>query len=864
MLPLSTCNIIPFNVVKFVKERFWAINAKFIYFCDVERKTFFVDILLPLPVPGMFTYRVPYAMNDDIKRGQRVTVQFGKKRVYAGVVYKIHEKPPGKGLPKYILDILDDTPLVNDIQFEFWDWISDYYMSYYGDVLNAALPSSFKLASESKIMLADGFVPDNKYLTDTEYKITEALLQKKRLTIDEVSKIVGFKKVLPILKSMIENRALVMEEELKEGYKPKRQKFVRLAGEYLHEEKLQQLMDELGKRAHKQLEVVMNFISLTGFPLDETKNVKSSELLIKSGASQGVLKVLEEKGVFVTFEKNVSRFETAASRGNVSDIVLSEMQTEALRRIEISMKSHLTVLLHGVTSSGKTELYIKLIDKTLKEGRQVLYLLPEIALTSQIIGRLQKYFGDEVGIYHSRYNANERAEVWYNLLGKTEKTGHRQYKIILGPRSAMFLPFSNLGLIIVDEEHDSSYKQFDPAPRYNARDSAIYLATLHNAKVILGSATPSIESFYNAKRGKYGLVTLNERFGGIKMPEIIVVNMKEQQRRRMIKSHFSSVLLDHVKAALKDGKQVILFQNRRGFSSRIECEQCNWIPGCKYCDVTLTYHKNSELLKCHYCGYSMRVPAVCHNCGSPGLVMKGFGTEKVEEELGLLLPDAKIDRMDLDSTRTKNAFHRILHDFETGKTNVLTGTQMVTKGLDFGNVRVVGILNADNMLSFPDFRAHERSFQMMEQVSGRAGRKEKRGTVIIQTWQIDHPVIRQVVSHDYEGMYNDQLAERKKFFYPPFYRLINIKLKHARPEIVNEGATILAKDMRTVFGKLVYGPEYPMVSRIKNKYIKQILLKIPRNANLKKQKDMLSEVILRFQSIPEYKSLRIQVDVDPQ
>lgn len=839
-------------------------NVKFIYFCVVERKTYFADILLPLPVPGMFTYRVPFDMNDKIQRGQRVTVQFGRKKVYAGVVYKIHEKPPQKGVPKYILDILDETPVINNIQFDFWDWISEYYMSYPGDVLNAALPSSFKLMSESKVVLSENFVPDKGYLTDTEYLITEALLQKKKLTIDEVSKIVGFKKVLPILKSMIENRTLVMEEELKEGYRPKKQKFVRLAKEFADEEKLRLLMEELGKRAHKQLEVVMNFISLAGFPLDETKAVKSSLLLEKTGASPSVLKVLEEKGVFVVIEKNVSRFETAFSQSNVSDIVLSQMQTEALRKIEEQLQTHLAVLLHGVTSSGKTELYIKLIDKVVKEGKQVLYLLPEIALTSQIIGRLQKYFGDEVGIYHSRYNANERAEVWYNLLGKTEKTGHKQYNIILGPRSAMFLPFTNLGLIIVDEEHDSSYKQFDPAPRYNARDSAIYLATLHNAKVVLGSATPSIESYFNAKTGKYGLVTLSERFGGIKMPNIIVVNMKEQQRRRMLKSHFSSVLLDHIKSALKEGKQVILFQNRRGFSLRIECEQCNWVPECKYCDVTLTYHKNSELLKCHYCGYSMRVPAVCHSCGSPNLVMKGFGTEKVEEELGLLLPNAKIDRLDLDSTRSKNAFRRIFHDFETGKTNILTGTQMVTKGLDFDNVRVVGILSADNMLSFPDFRAHERSFQMMEQVSGRAGRKEQQGTVIIQTWQINHPIIRQVVNHDYEGMYNSQLTERKKYLYPPYYRLINIKLKHTLPETVNEGASVLAKDMRKVFGKLVYGPEFPMVSRIKNKYIKQILLKIPRNANLKEQKMMLSEIVSRFQSITKYKSIRIQIDVDPQ
>ena len=830
----------------------------------MERTTLFADILLPLPIPGTFTYRVPFAMNDALQKGQRVTVQFGRKRVMAGIVTQIHEKPPVKGVPKYILEILDESPLVHKIQFRFWNWIADYYMSFRGDVLNAALPSAFKLMSESKLLLSEDFVPDRQLMTDSEYRITEALLQKKKLTIDEVSKIVGFKKVLPVIKGLIENHTLIMEERLGIGYRPKKEKFVRLTESYCNEEALHPLMDVLTKRAHKQLELVMAFISLAGFPLDREKMIKRTDLLEQSNTTAPVLKALMEKGVFEIIEKTVSRFDTNEPESTPEDILLSESQSDALRSIKEQMNKHRVVLLHGVTSSGKTELYIKMIEEALVAEKQVLYLLPEIALTSQIIGRLRKYFGDEVGIYHSRYNANERAEVWYNLLGKQDLNEHPRYKIILGPRSAMFLPFDNLGLVIVDEEHDRSYKQFDPAPRYNARDAAIYLASLHNAKVLLGSATPSIESYFNAKSGKYGLVTLSERFGGIQLPEIIVVDMKEQQRRRLLKSHFSSVLMDHIKKALHQKKQVILFQNRRGFSLRIECEQCNWIPHCKNCDVTMTYHKRSELLRCHYCGYSMRVPSTCSECGSHNLVMKGFGTEKVEEELGTLLPTAKIDRMDMDSTRSKNAFQRIFTSFETGKTDILTGTQMVTKGLDFDNVQIVGILSADNMLSFPDFRAHERGFQMMEQVSGRAGRKNKRGTVIIQTWQPDHPVIFQVVHHDFEGMIRDQLAERSRYHYPPFYRLINIKLKHARYEILNEAASSLAKEMRTVFGNRVYGPEYPMVARIKNKYIKQILLKIPRNAPLVAEKQKLREILRRFQTLTPYKSVRLQVDVDPQ
>jgi primosomal protein N' (replication factor Y) len=829
----------------------------------MDRITLFAEILLPLPIPGTFTYRIPFALNDAVKPGQRVSVQFGSRRVYAGLVTKLHERPPQKGIPKYILSILDEKPIVNDIQFLFWKWIAGYYMSTLGEVMGAALPSAFKLSSESKNILSPQFIPDKETLNESEYRVTEALMQKKGLTINEVTQIVGFQKVLPLLKTMIERRLVVMEEELKQQYKPKKTKMVRLSPEYFEEKALQKLMDQLGKRAHKQLELLMGFLTLAGFPLKEDFTVSKAELLAKTKVSDAALKAMANKRIFLLEEKIISRF-TEENHKTQNTFTLSNSQQEAYDALKIQMEKYLVVLLHGVTSSGKTELYIKLMEDALNEGKQVLYLLPEIALTTQIINRLRKHFGDEIGVYHSRYNQNERAEVWENIAGIQQAGVHTPYRIVLGPRSAMFLPYENLGLIIVDEEHDSSYKQFDPAPRYNARDAAIYLAGLHKAKVILGSATPAIETYFNAKNGKYGLVSLTERFGGMQMPEIKVVSMKEEKRRRLLKSHFTSVLLDHIRQALDKKQQVILFQNRRGFSLRIECEQCNWIPQCKNCDVTMTYHKRQELLKCHYCGYSRPVPAVCEACGSPHLVMQGFGTEKVEEELALILPDAKIDRMDLDTTRSKNAFQRIIYSFENRKTDILTGTQMVTKGLDFDNVQVVGILSADNMLSFPDFRAHERSFQMMEQVSGRAGRKNHQGVVIIQTWQPAHPVIRDVVNHDYENMYTRELTERNRFKYPPYYRLVLIKLKHKKPEFLNEAAAVLARDLKARFGNLIYGPEYPMVSRIKNLFIKQILFKIPRNKQQAEKKQQLKQRLDTFKTVSKYKSVRVQVDVDPQ
>ncbi len=828
----------------------------------MERITLFADILLPLPVQGVFTYRVPYELNEFIKIGQRVSVQFGRRKIYAGLIKNLHTKVP-ENTPKYIITILDEHPVVNQIQFNFWEWMASYYMSTEGEVMNAALPAAFKLASESKVVISPAFIPDSGVLNEFEFQVTEALLEKKKLTVDDISKLVGFKKVLPLLKTMIEQKIIVMEEELKETYKPKTEKYVKLTNEAANNEFLQELMNELGRRAHKQLELLMTFITLAGMPPNPDKEVKQKLLLEKSGCNTSVLNALIDKGVMESRKKAISRFrEIEESPEGMPK--LTEHQSQAYDSILQQFEKKNVVLLHGVTSGGKTEVYINLISRVIKSGKQVLYLLPEIALTTQIINRLRKYFGVRVGVYHSRYNQNERAEVWNNIAGTDEEEISTPYDLILGPRSALFLPFNNLGLIIVDEEHDSSYKQYDPSPRYNARDSAIVLATLHKAKVLLGSATPAIETYYNALSGKYGLAEITERYGGVQLPQIKLVDLRVEKKRKMLKSHFSSVLMKDMEQAMADDKQVILFQNRRGFSLRLECDVCHWIPECKNCDVTLTYHKHSQLLKCHYCGYSTSVPAECPDCGNTSLKMQGFGTEKVEDELSIILPEAKIDRMDLDTTRTKNSFAQIIHDFETHKTNILTGTQMVTKGLDFENVHVVGVLSADSLLSYPDFRSHERSFQLMTQVSGRAGRKDKQGKVIIQAWKPDHPILKDVVNNDFQNMFNRQLHEREKFKYPPFYRLIIIRMRHKKSDILNEGANIFTKDLRAKYGNLVYGPEYPVVGRIRNYFIKQTMLKMPRNADIASIKQEIYKSVIVTKRIAGVKSVIFQFDVDPQ
>lgn len=829
----------------------------------MERKTFFVDVLLPLPLPGTFTYRVPFEMNNLVKEGVRVVVQFGKKKVYTALVYKIHEKAPEGYMVKYILSVLDHNPIVINKQFVFWEWIAKYYLCTKGEVMSAALPSALKLASESKIILNPQFNGDYSVLNDKEYLVAEALSNQKILTITELTQIVEQKKVIPLIKTLIEKGLILIEEKLKDSYKPKHESFVRLTEEYQKEENLNKIFDELNKRAFKQLEILMSFISITQNNKDSEKEILRPDLLKSVKASNAQLNSLVEKGVFEIIVRQSSRLIEFESISKPSDIVLNNYQNIAFDQIKDGFNSKNVVLLHGVTSSGKTEIYIKLIEEVIAEGKKVLFLLPEIALTTQIINRLRKYFGKNVGVYHSKYSENERVEIWNKTLPGNLDLYGPSYDILLGTRSSLFLPIENLGLIIVDEEHDYSYKQYDPAPRYNARDGAVLLANLHKAKVLLGSATPSIESYYNAQNGKYHFVELKHRYGGVQLPEILVADIKDESRKKKMKSHFSSFLLKHIEEALENKEQIILFQNRRGFSLRLECESCNWSPECKNCDITLTYHKHFNQLKCHYCGFSTPIPASCPSCSSTEVKMKGFGTEKIEEELPIYFPDIRIARMDLDTTRSKYSYQQLINDFEDKKIDVLVGTQMVTKGLDFDNVSIVGILNADNMISFPDFRSFERSFQMFAQVSGRAGRKAKRGKVIIQTYNPYHMVIRNVIDNNYKEMYDSQLLERRNFKYPPFYRLILITLKERDSDRLNAGAEKLGAILRKSFGKRILGPEYPLVSRVKNFYMKNILLKIEKEASLNAIKDELQSQIKKFHTDNDFKRIRVVIDVDP-
>lgn len=827
----------------------------------MPEKTFFADLILPLALPELFTYRVPREMAGSIKKGQRAVVPFGRgNRLYSGIVNEIHERVP-QYQPKYIEGLLDDEPVVNDFQFKLWDWIKDYYLCTPGEVMNAALPGALKLASETRVVLNPGYNGRGDELDNNEFLVAEALETQNVLSLNEVSELLQKKNIHPFIKSLIEKGVILIEEELKEKYKPKKESFVRLGPAAAAEEKLQTLFDELEK-APRQLEILMTYIQLAQPFSSQIKSVKKSKLLKKANASSGSLKSLEEKNVLITFKEETGRLKKFSDKTRETK-KLNEDQKAALKEVKSAFSENKVVLLHGVTSSGKTEVYIKLIEEAVSCGEQVLYLLPEIAITTQIIERLRVFFGNKVGVYHSRYSDNERVEVWNKVLKNGEKDSKEDYQIIIGARSAMFLPYNNLGLVIVDEEHENTYKQFDPAPRYHARDTSIVLSSFHGADVLLGSATPSVESYFNAKEGKYALVEMKKRFGNVMMPEIFCADVKEEMRKKKMKSHFSSMLVKKIEDVLENKEQIILFQNRRGFSPYLICETCGSVPQCKNCDVSLTYHKKIQLLKCHYCGYSLNIPDLCTHCGSSEVRLKGFGTEKIEEELNLFFPESKVARMDLDTTRAKNAYHRMISDFEDGNIDILVGTQMVTKGLDFDHVALVGILNADNMLNFPDFRAFERSYQLMAQVSGRAGRKKKRGKVIIQTYNPDHTIIEKVIDNDYVGMFKDEIIERRNFHYPPFQRLISLTLKHKKTDVLNRGADELADGLKRQFGKRVLGPEYPSVARVRNYYQKKILIKIERESSLNKAKQLLMKSINRFKARSKSKSVRVVIDVDP-
>jgi primosomal protein N' (replication factor Y) len=779
----------------------------------------------------------------------RVAVSFGKTKMYTGLVFNIHQTAPTLYEAKEIHQILDETPLVNELQLKHWQWIADYYMCSLGDVYRASLPSAFLLESETVIYKNHAFVED-AILADDEFLIFEALQHQSQLTIHQVADILGKKKVMPIVNQLINKSAITIKEEIYEQYKPKLVKYVRLHSDYNSDDSLEKLLEELS-RAKKQREAVLGF-----FQLSSTKKpIKAKDLEEKAAVSSTILKSLVDKGVFDFYHIKTDRIQY---KGDTNDLkVLNEFQEKALLEIKETFKEKDVTLLHGITSSGKTEVYTKLIQEVLDEGKQVLFLLPEIALTTQIITRLQFYFGEQISVFHSKYSMNERVEVWNNVLENKTKA-----RIILGARSSIFLPFSNLGLIVVDEEHETSYKQFEPSPRYNARDAAIVLAKIHKAKILLGSATPSLETYFNAQQNKYGFVEINRRHGNVQLPKIELIDVKEKQRKKEMTGHFSDRLLKLIQEALDQKEQIILFQNRRGFSPVVECKTCGVSPQCPNCDVSLTFHKFKHELRCHYCNYQRAMPNSCGACGGNTLDNKGFGTEQIELELKKLFPDFKIGRMDLDTTRGKHGYQKIIGAFEAREIDVLVGTQMLSKGLDFDNVSLVGVLNADTMLNFPDFRAHERAYQMMVQVSGRAGRSKKQGNVAIQTYNPFHQILQQVSVTNYAEMYKEQLQERWQYKYPPYYRLIKITLKHKDYNKVDSGVNWLFKALYNSFGEHVLGPTAPAVSRVRNQYIKNIVIKIPPKQNLANTKNHLTKIKNTFEAVKDFRPIRFIIDVD--
>ena len=748
----------------------------------------FADIILPLAVRGRFTYRIPDNIIENVKPGVMVTVQFGGRKLYSGIVCSVHDKPPEIKNVKPLTNVLSGTPLINESQLKLWLWISEYYLCSEGEVMKAAIPNEIGL----------------------------------------------------------------------NNFKPRLETFIKLSGKFTEEE-LNNFLDKL-KKAPRQQEILSAYIRLTGYATGtEILMLSKSLLLSESHSLPGILEALIDKGILTSVSQPVSRIpETDSYKEPIKQ--LSEAQSVAFRSIKSQFHEKDIVLLHGVTSSGKTEIYIHLIEEQLKKGKQVLYMLPEIALTTQIILRLKRHFGAVTGVYHSRFSDPEKVEIWKRV---AENDPLKSYRLILGVRSSLFLPFSDLGLIIVDEEHDGSYKQHDPAPRYHARDTAIMLAAMHNAKTVLGSASPSVESYNNAVNGKYGLTELKERFGLIKLPSIVLANTREAYRKKLMVSHFTPELLQAMDDALGKDEQIILFQNRRGFSPYIECSECGWIPVCIQCAVNLTYHKGIGKLVCHYCGYTTSMPSKCGSCQSTGMVTRGFGTEKIEDEIKIIFPASRVARMDQDTTRNKNSFNKLIRAFEERRIDILIGTQMISKGLDFENLTVVGILNADNLLNYPDFRAHERSFQLMEQVSGRAGRRQKQGKVVIQTSDPANKIIRLVLRHDYVSMFRLQSEERMTFNYPPFCRMVKISIKHKDRTQLNYYSDILGRYLKEIFGKRVLGPESPVISQVQLWYIKTILIKSEREKPPAKAKQMIIEAIDRLEKEKGASALKIAVDVDP-
>lgn len=817
---------------------------------------FYIDVIVPLALDQRFTYSITDEERELIEAGMRVAVPFGKRKVYTSIVAHIHAKPPLRYEAKPIEEILDKTPTVSAHQLKLWRWMAGYYLCTEGEILRSALPSALLIESETVIEPHPDFdltlIDEDQNLNDSEYLILQALQKQSLLKISEITLILDKKAIFPVINAMAEKRLILINQELNRQYKPKLQKYIKLADHYSSETELPHLLEGL-ERAKKQKQALLKLLSLKA---QTQKPISAKVLKEEAGVSDAVVKALVDKSIFEEYYIKKDRIQYDGD-SSPHAINLNAYQTKALEDIEKGFEELPVCLLQGVTSSGKTEIYIKLIEKAVQEGKQVLYLLPEIALTTQLIQRLQDYFGDEVLVYHSKYSVNERVEVYRHILEDTKG------KIVIGARSSIFLPFQNLGLVVVDESHESSFKQFDPAPRYHARDTAIVLASLFDSKTLLGTATPSIESFYNVKQGKYAYAQLSRRFGDVVPPKVELVDLKDQQRKHKMIGHFSETLINAIEETLKEGQQVILFQNRRGYSPILECNTCGHAPQCPNCDVSLTYHKHNNTLRCHYCGYHIAMQTKCMACSSTDVTTKGFGTEQIETELNSLFEDKVIKRMDLDTTRGKYAYEKIISSFENREIDILVGTQMLTKGLDFRHVKLVGVMNADSLLNFPDFRAHERSFQLLVQVAGRAGRTAEQGQVLIQTYNPYHRILQQVTTNSYNEMFKEQLDERRHFKYPPLFRMIKITFKSRDLNKLNEASDWLALYYRQIFTTNVLGPEFPGISRIRNEYHKNILIKIPQEQSLAKTKSYVKKGVDKFKSIAQFRSVKVVTNVDP-
>lgn len=801
-------------------------------------------------------------MDPDLQVGSRVIVQFGKKKYYTGIVEAIHTNAPSGYDVKPLTTLLDADPILRYPQLNFWKWISDYYLCSPGEVFKAAVPTGLKPESETRVSLNPDYEPDETNplrLTEHQSLIMMALQEHKRLSIADIESDTGIRNVTKVLLPLLEAGVVEIDERIAEKYKPKKINILNLNLPRGNREGLHSFFD-LVKRSKMQEKALLTYLDLSGWmnSNSEIKMVTRKQLTDTAGISPAVLKAMVDKGIFVIEKKIINRFDSdPTDKDSITLPVLSEAQNRALKELDNGFRSRDIQLLHGVTGSGKTEIYMHLMVKALEAGRQVLFLVPEISLTTQLSDRLRKIFGHRLLVYHSKFSDSERVDIWRRLLHSHEPM------VVLGVRSSIFLPFSHLGLVVVDEEHESSFKQYDPAPRYNARDAALMLARMHGAKALLGSATPAVDTYFKALEGKYGIVKLPERYEGSVLPDVEIIDMKEMRKKKEVKGSLSSPLRQRILATVKEHRQAILFQNRRGFAPVVICDQCAWTPKCANCDVSMVYHKNLSMLRCHYCGYATLLPPLCPACGQNSLKIYGYGTERIAEEVKEDFPEFSVARMDLDTTRNKDAYQNIIEDFASHDTDILIGTQMVSKGLDFGDVSTVGVINADTLLNFPDFRSNERAFNMLEQVAGRAGRRKDRGVVMIQTVNPDHEVLRHVQQHDYEGYFRNELEERRRYAYPPFTKIINIYIRNKNPQMCDKAAVDFTLALRKVFGDRVLGPEKPYVSRIASYYIQCIMLKMEVGVSMKKVKEMLRQIYASISHTIEMKSSQIHYDVDP-